>query len=151
MPRLFVAVWPPDDVMAALAALPRPSLPGVRWTAPQRLHVTMRFLGEADESAVTAALASGHFPAARVRLGPQVEPLGRGVLVVPARGLEELAAGVAAATRRLGDPPPDRPFAGHVTVARYKGDPPPDYAPRLQAEFTATSWPSCAVTLRAPM
>ena len=138
MPRLFVAVWPPDDVMAALVALPRPPLPGVRWIAPERLHVTLRFFGDADEEAVVDALRGERFPSADVCMGPRVEQLGRGVLVVPAHGLGDVAAAVASRTGHLGRPPPDRPFAGHVTVARYKGERPPDYAPRLQAEFTAT-------------
>ena len=32
MTRLFVAVWPPEDVVSTLAALPRPYVPGVRWS-----------------------------------------------------------------------------------------------------------------------
>ena len=138
MPRLFVATWPPDDVMAALAALPRPPLPGVRWTVLQRMHVTLRFFGDADEEAVVAALGTERFPSAGVCMGPGVERLGRGVLVVPARGLEDLAAMVASATGHVGRPPPDRPFAGHVTVARYRGKPPEDYAPQFEADFGAT-------------
>ena len=138
MPRLFVAVWPPDHVVAALAALPRPSLPGVRWTAPERLHVTLRFFGDADEDAVVDALGTERFPSADVRMGPGVEQLGRGVLVVPARGLEGLAATAASATGHVGQPPPDRPFHGHVTVARHRGEPPEDYAPQFQAGFAAT-------------
>ncbi len=137
MPRLFVAVWPPDDVVATLAALPRPSLPGLRWTAPERLHVTLRFFGDADEDAVVDALGTERFPSADVRMGPGVEQLGRGALVVPARGLEGLAATAASATGHVGQPPPDRPFHGHVTVARHRGKPPEDYAPQFQAGFDA--------------
>ena len=138
MPRLFVAVWPPDDVIAALAALPRPPLPGVRWTALQRMHVTLRFFGDADEEAAADALAGERFPPADVRMGPGVERLGRGVLVVPARGLGDLAARVASVTGHVGRPPEDRPFVGHVTVARYRGEPPDGYAPPFQADFGAT-------------
>ena len=32
MARLFVAVWPPDDVLDAVAALERPAQDGLRWT-----------------------------------------------------------------------------------------------------------------------
>ena len=57
--RLFVAVVPPDDVLEAVAALPRPVEPGVRWTRPDTWHVTLRFLGDrVDEGAAVAALAS---------------------------------------------------------------------------------------------
>ena len=50
----------------------------------------------------------------------------------------DLAAAVASTTGHLGQPPPDRPFHGHVTVARYRGKAPEDYAPQFQADFAAT-------------
>ena len=138
MPRLFVAVWPSAEASEALAALPRPDLPGVRWTAPERLHVTMRFLGECDEGDAVAALSGLRLPKVQVALGPAVERLGRTVLVVPARGLDDLAEEIISATRGIGRTPPDRPFTGHVTVARYRGRPPDAYAPPIHAQFTAT-------------
>ena len=135
MPRLFVAVWPPDDVIRTLAALERPDAAGVRWTKPERVHVTLRFLGECDETETADVLRSARLPAARVILGPAVERLGRGVLVVPAQGLDELAATVIAVTRHLGQLPPERAFRGHLTVARYRREPPPDYRQPLEASF----------------
>ncbi|MCY3952876.1 MAG: hypothetical protein OXG69_10070 [bacterium] len=138
MPRLFVAVWPPREALDALDGLPRPDLPGVRWTVPERLHVTMRFLGDCDEGEAVAALSGLRLPRAEVVLGPAVERLGRAVLVVPARGLDELATEIISATRHVGQSPPDRPFTGHLTVARYKGGPPDGYAPPVHAAFTAT-------------
>ena len=56
MARLFVAVWPPEEVGDVLAGLSRPDLPGVRWTAPERLLVTVRFLGDCDEGGAAFAL-----------------------------------------------------------------------------------------------
>lgn len=138
MPRLFVAVWPSGAASDALTALPRPPTAGVRWVAPEKLHATMRFLGDADEEAALAALDGERFPVASVTLGPGVERLGRGVLVVPAAGLEDLATAIVAATARVGQPPPERPFAGHVTVARYRGTPPAGYAPPIRASFGVT-------------
>ncbi len=138
MPRLFVAVWPSREASEVLAGLPRPDLPGVRWTAPDRLHVTMRFLGDCDEGEAVAALSGLRLSSAEVALGPAVERLGRAVLVVPARGLDDLAAEVISATRHIGQSPPDRPFTAHLTVARYKGRPPDGYAPPVHAAFTAT-------------
>ena len=137
MPRLFVAVWPPEEALDALAGLPRPDLPRVRWTAPERLHVTMRFLGDCDEGDAVTALSGLRLPSAEVVLGPTVVRLGRAVLVVPARGLDELATEVIAATRHIGQSPPDRPFTAHLTVARYKGRPPDGYAPPIHTAFTA--------------
>ena len=138
MSRLFVAVWPPPDVIETLARLPRPEAPKVRWTALDRLHVTLRFLGEADEDAVADALRGLRAPAAAITLGPGVERLGRGVLMVPVRGAEGLAAAAVAATGHLGRPPPDRPYVGHLTVGRFDRRPPPGYVPAVEASFTAS-------------
>ncbi len=138
MPRLFVAVWPPDDVLRELVAMPRPAVDGLRWTAPERLHVTLRFLGQCDEAEAQAALAAAPLPAAQVTLGPGVKRLGRGVLMVPVQGLDDLAAAVEAAISPAGLPPPDHPFTGHLTVARFKRKSPPGYRPALEASFAVT-------------
>lgn len=137
MARLFVALWPSADTLKALAEMPRPDVPGVRWTAPERLHITLRFLGEADESAAVEALEALRLPAVTVTLGPGVKRLGRAVLMIPADGADSLAAAVAAATGHLGQPPPERPFTGHLTVARFKRRPPPGYGPAVKALFEA--------------
>ncbi len=120
MARLFLAVWPPRDVVERLAALPRPAEAGVRWVPDQRLHLTLRFLGEADPQLVDAALAPQPLPAADVTLGPVVSRLGRNVVVVPAAGLDDLATVVREATATIGRPPDPRPFAGHLTLARLR-------------------------------
>lgn len=120
MARLFLAVWPPADVLERLAAIPRPVQPGVRWVPSENLHLTLRFLGEADPEAVEAALAERQLPAAEVTLGPVVSRLGRNVVVIPASGLDELATVVGDATAAIGRPPDPRPFAGHLTLARLK-------------------------------
>src|SRR5205823_1803083 len=52
------------------------------------------------------------------RAGPHPRSLGRGVLVLPVEGLDVLAARLAAATGEVGQPPPDRPFRAHITLAR---------------------------------
>ena len=141
VPRLFVAVWPPDEVAQAVAESlrPGPDADGVRWAVPSRYHMTLRFLGEADETEVEAALAAQNLPRVGVTLGSTVERLGRNALVVPAQGLGGLAAAVAAATSRIGRPPPERPYVGHLTVARivHSGLPIGD-RPQVRARFTAT-------------
>lgn len=117
--RLFVAVRPPEAVLDVVAALPRPPRQGVRWTPRSQWHVTLRFLGEVDDPApVVAALDAAPLAGGEATLGPRVEALGRGVVVVPVAGLDELAAAVAAATGAWGRPPEARPFRGHVTLAR---------------------------------
>lgn len=117
--RLFLAVWPPEEVLRRLALLPRPNIPGLRWTGREQWHVTLRFLGSvADEAPVVEALAGLDVPETEAVLGPAVGHFGRRVLEVPVAGLDELASAVVRATSHLGRPPDDRPFAGHITLAR---------------------------------
>ena len=124
--------------------MPRPEVDGLRWTKPERLHVTLRFLGECDETEAVAALSRVGFPPTPVMLGPAVERLGRGVVMFPASGVDGLAAWVAEATDRIGQPPPKRRFTGHMTVARFWRDPPsgqwpPEGLPTIDASFTASA------------
>jgi 2'-5' RNA ligase len=120
--RLFVAVWPPPEVVAALAEVPRPALPDVRWTTPDRWHVTLRFLGDvASPDDAVAALSSVVAPVADAVVGPAVALVGRRILCVPVSGLEGVAEAVITATAGIGEPPPSRPFTGHVTLARTRG------------------------------
>ncbi len=123
--RLFVAVRPPPEVVDAVAALARPERHGVRWTRPDHWHVTLRFLGDVEDGSVAAvagALREGLAgeAAVEVRLGPRTERLGRAVLVVPATGLDRLAARVVVATSPavpLADGA--HRFTGHLTLARF--------------------------------
>lgn len=117
MARLFVAVWPPEEVVADLTSLPRKDQRGVRFVPAENWHLTLRFLGEADPDGVAAALDGGTYPAATVRLGPGVDLLGDRALVLPASGLDDLAAAVTARTADLGERPRPR-FVGHLTLAR---------------------------------
>lgn len=121
MGRVFVAVWPPSDVAAALAALPRPATEGVRWVPGQDLHVTLRFLGDVDHHLVTARLEQAPLPRATAALGPAVTMLGRRVVMAPVAGVDALAAAVTSATADLGRAERRR-FLGHVTLARCRRD-----------------------------
>jgi RNA 2',3'-cyclic 3'-phosphodiesterase len=123
VPRLFVAVWPPDRLMAQLRGIERPARPGLRWTTEDQWHVTLRFLGQmADEDvdglrAGLAGLARQAVPLA-AEAGPRPRALGSGVWVLPVSGLESLAGDVLTATRAIGGEPSPRPFRGHITLAR---------------------------------
>lgn len=120
MRRLFVAVWPPPEILDLLAGLGRPAVDGVRWTTRGQWHVTLRFFGPVPEVEPVAEALAGlpAAPPASAVLGPAIGRFGRRVLHVPVTGLDAVAAGVAAATVGLGRPPEDRPFRGHVTLAR---------------------------------
>jgi 2'-5' RNA ligase len=114
-----VAVWPPPDVVDALAAIERPPGPDLRWTTRDQWHVTLRFLGRATSAeAVGATLSGVTHGACLVTMGPQVRPLGRSLLVVDVAGLDSLAAAVAQATEPVMADDSPRPWHGHLTVAR---------------------------------
>ena len=119
MARLFVAVWPPDDVAAEIAALRRKDQRGVRFLPPENWHITLRFLGEAHPGEVAEAIDGARLPPARARLGPAVDVLAERALVIPVSGLDALAATVTTSTRAIGEPPRKR-FFGHLTLARVK-------------------------------
>jgi RNA 2',3'-cyclic 3'-phosphodiesterase len=106
--RLFIGVWPPDDVIDTIAALPRPD--GPRWTRPDQWHVTLRFLGDVADAEPWIALlrdvASQH-SSRTATLGPATKILGRGVLMIPVAGLDDLAAAFG-----------NEKFTGHLTLAR---------------------------------
>ena len=104
-----------------LEDLPRPILPGVRWTARPQWHVTLRFLGDADVDAVAGALHDVMASATEAVLGARTQRLGRGVLCVHVSGLDAVAAAVIGATSALGRPPGHRTFRGHITLARVDG------------------------------
>ncbi|MGH9244389.1 MAG: RNA 2',3'-cyclic phosphodiesterase [Acidimicrobiales bacterium] len=122
--RLFIAVWPPDEVLDLVGALPRPKVVGARWTTRDQWHVTLRFLGEVDEGQlpdVVAVLAGLGLRSVDVTLGPAVERLNPRIVSVSVLGLEEIGPAVVGATRSFGKPPEDRPFRGHLTLARLRG------------------------------
>jgi 2'-5' RNA ligase len=131
--RAFIAVDLPEEIHAALSqkqAALRAACPDARWTRPEGIHLTLKFLGEisnAQVSQVTGALAAlgrfapfsvqvrafGFFPDAR---RPRV--FWAGLEAPPA--LAELAGRVEAAMEGLGFPREERPFKPHLTLARFK-------------------------------
>ena len=134
--RLFIAIDLPEDLRAALAGEQdrfRALSAGtrdIRWTVPESLHLTLKFLGEVSPDrvpAVTAVLESigpftafeievrgfGFFPDAR---RPSVFWAG---LNAPAN-LDYLARKVDQALAALGFPREKRPFTPHLTLARFR-------------------------------
>ncbi len=127
--RLFVAVWPPEEVIGLVGGLPRPEVALLRWTTRAQWHVTVRFLGEVAEAGpVAEALSSlsGTGAAAAV-LGPATAWFpGRRVLQVPVVGLEDLEKRVGLALSCVADlipktRDPEAAFRGHLTLARVRG------------------------------
>jgi 2'-5' RNA ligase len=136
VPRLFIAVWPTEEVVEELAALPRKDQRGVRFVPPENWHITLRFLGEANPNEVIDALDEVEFPTSFARLGPGVDVLSDRSLVVPVTGLDELAEVVRHHTAHIGQAARRR-FVGHLTLARLKpdADMPRALGAFVQAEF----------------
>ena len=115
--RLFVAVWPPEDVIDLSPGFRDPDTAGLRWTTRAQWHVTLRFLGEvADRSDVAEwprpcgdLSGSGAVPMHAV-LGPATAWFpGKRVLQMPVAGLEDLEQRVGQAMSQVGRPGPERP------------------------------------------
>ncbi len=149
MARLFIAVWPPEEVVADLMALRRKDQRGVRFLPPENWHVTLRFLGEAHVDEVADALDRTRLEACTARLGPGVDALGERSLVLPVAGVDELAAAVADTTATIGEPPRKR-FVGHLTLAKVRPRAPmPDLLGALaQMSFDVEEIALVASTLR---
>ncbi len=129
MIRLFVALSLPEDLCVRIASLGG-GIEGARWVAPENLHVTLRFIGDVQESVgedLVAALDSvraGPFPVTlsgtgHFGSGRKVHSLWVGVEKSPA--LEALHDRIDRAVVGAGLPPDARKYAPHVTVARLRG------------------------------
>lgn len=140
--RLFVALDLPDRVRAGLARWQAEALsdPALRPMRAEALHITLCFLGSADETAVpriTKIVTS--IPARAVGLQleaePSPRPKGRPALyAISARGEAAVALQAelssALATERL-YAPEKRAFWPHVTVARVRSErQPPEHGER---------------------
>jgi 2'-5' RNA ligase len=138
MARLFIALWPPEDVVEELTFLRRKDQRGVRFVRPENWHITLRFLGEADPDEVIEAFSSISLAPCRARLGPAVDVISERALVIPVDGVDALAEAVTQRTSRIGKPAGKR-FVGHLTIARVKPDVamPPALGTLVSAEFDA--------------
>ena len=136
MPRLFIAVWPPEEVAAELTTLRRKDQHGIRFVKPENWHITLRFLGDAHPGEVVAALRDAPLAAARAHLGPAVDVIAERALVVPVEGLDVLAGQVIECTKGIGEPPRKR-FVGHLTLARVKSHVP---MPRLLGSMVSAEF-----------
>jgi RNA 2',3'-cyclic 3'-phosphodiesterase len=135
--RTFVAVFPPPEVREeALARARRLSMGGrVRWSRPENVHLTLKFLGDVREevlddlcatleevcgrhAAFDAELAGfGAFPSAR-----RVQILWAGISA-GSSGLRSLATDLDAALAPLGFEREKRPYTPHLTLGRARSKP----------------------------
>jgi len=142
--RLFIGLMPDAVVQAALVAHRAGWYwpPGSRLVAPQRLHLTLHFLGDVDaprQALLQAALAAERMPPlALLMRTPLCWSGGVAVLRADAHaGLSAWQAHLAALLQAQGFVAERRPFTPHVTLARDAFDAgPPDAAPAIA--WTAT-------------
>lgn len=131
MKRLFVAIDLPDQVKGQIKPLLN-AIAGAKWISDQQLHLTLRFIGDADEKQqqlIETGLATiratpfhlalagvGQFPS---RGRPRVLWVGLGATTA----LTALQEQVEAVIRKSGFSP-DKPFSPHITLARFRNPPP---------------------------
>ena len=125
--RLFFALWPDAAAAEELAALSQElaMLAGGRPVAAAKIHLTLAFLGDLEESAPDAArravdgLSHPRFEVALDQVGSF-----KGARVAwtgfrePSRGLVDLQSDLEARLRAAGFALDERPYTPHVTLAR---------------------------------
>lgn len=147
MARLFVALWPSPEVIEQLRQLERPRIDGLRWTTEDQWHVTLQFLGEANQDAMADKLSDARWSTRPLdmRLGPEVTMLGKEIVCLPASapGLEKLARQVSEVTgvRRTNR------FKGHLTLARARNKVPKAELEKLKGAPFEAAWTAETVAL----
>ncbi|MBI3895225.1 MAG: RNA 2',3'-cyclic phosphodiesterase [Acidobacteria bacterium] len=129
--RAFVAIDIPEGIRHKIANLLealKPTTKSVRWTHPEGMHLTLKFLGELSLDQIEAVkeqLASvrlraplslqvrgaGYFPSER---SPRVIWLG----ISAGPELAELAGHIEESLATVGIPKEKRPFSAHLTLGR---------------------------------
>ncbi|MCM8596470.1 2'-5' RNA ligase family protein [Accumulibacter sp.] len=138
--RLFLAIWPSGDEVAALDDYQR------RWSWPaaaarvrsERIHLTLHFIGTVPRPRlpeIGAGLAVGLAPCELALTRAAIWSRGLAVLLAPVvpGPLGELHTRLGEALRTLGLPTERRAFLPHVTLARSAaGALPPEDPPALR-------------------
>jgi len=127
MPRLFVAIRPPDTIRDLLIDAMDDS-PDFRWQDEEQLHLTLRFAGEVERPTandLADALGRIHAPRLELRIAGvgRFEQRNGGALwagVEPKPPLAALAAKVERVCQSVGLEPERRAFHPHITLARWK-------------------------------
>ena len=127
--RLFVGLDLPELLRERLTAL-FGSLSGARWTPPENLHLTLRFIGETRRDVAEeiddalAAIRGRGFPLTLTGSGVferAGRPASLWVGVERREPLEHLHNKIETALQRIGLPPERKRFQPHVTLARVDG------------------------------
>ncbi len=131
--RTFIAIELPEEVRRGLARVQgelKRSHPPVRWVSPEKIHVTLKFLGEIPAEQVetvcrvVAQVATSAAPFELEAAGAGVFPNLRRprVIWVGVQGdlpaLHALQASLERELARAGFPEEERPFSPHLTLGR---------------------------------
>jgi 2'-5' RNA ligase len=126
--RLFVALWPGDRVRRALdawrAQVPWPA--GCKPVRPEKLHLTLHFLGQVPTGRVPALATALQLPFRPFELHLDAVLMWHGGLAVlrprtPPPPLLALHADLAQSLQRCALPVEAREYRPHLTVARRAG------------------------------
>jgi len=128
--RLFAAIAIPEPLRMRLTLL-QGGIPGARWSQPENLHLTLRFIGEVDQAKardIDSMLAALDVPSFDVTLkgagefgGKEPNAVWAGV--APNAALMHLAAKIESALQRMGMPADPRKYTPHVTLATLRDAP----------------------------
>ena len=136
MIRTFVAIDLPSAVQEALDRFEKelqPAKAPISWVKPERIHLTLKFLGDVAPERI-AEIQKGLEKVAAVASPFQLQPSGCGafpsvkqmrIIWVGLKGdggaLDKVQQGVEEAMVELGFKREDRPFRPHLTVGRVRG------------------------------
>jgi 2'-5' RNA ligase len=150
MIRLFTGLEIPPDLADSLALL-RGGLPGARWIDAENYHLTLRFIGDVDDTLaheVAHVLHQVRRPGFDLRLDGLASFGGRKPRAIFAAAqasvpLMELQAEHERLLRRVGLEPEGRKFTPHVTLARLRDSSSRQVADYLnaRAHFRSRSFP----------
>ncbi len=127
MPRLFTGLELPADVRQSLSML-RGGLPGARWIDQENYHLTLRFIGDIDDTmADEIGFMLGHVRRRSFRLmidglsafGGR-KPRALVASLAPSQEVMELQAEHERLIQRVGLEPESRKYTPHVTLARLR-------------------------------
>ncbi len=148
MMRLFFAVLMENRMKRRVGLVQeamKRALAGQRisWVKEENLHLTLRFLGEQDDTGLQRAIEAGesvarqHAPFRFVVRGAGAFPDTRRARVLwvgvqePVEELHCLARHLERELRQRGFPSEDKPFRSHITVGRIKEPPPAQVIEKL--------------------